>query len=102
MPLHSAPQHTIFALRTGEISMTMTPHDSSNHFTRRVTYRIPLLGRIARETAEGDADTPFYAIAMVVGLWGSAILIWGYPGLIIPALILVAVMFLTLIRITLG
>ncbi len=82
--------------------MTMTSDDTSNHFTRKITYRIPLLGRIARETVEGDEDTPFYAIAMVVGLWGSAVLIWGYAGLIIPALILVAVMFLTLIRITLG
>ncbi|WP_227285014.1 MULTISPECIES: hypothetical protein [Paracoccaceae] len=82
--------------------MTMTPEAPRPYFTRRITYRIPLIGRMAREIVEGDEDTPFYAIAMLVGLWGSAFMIFGYPGLIIPALILVLVMFLTLIRITLG
>ncbi|QBY01611.1 hypothetical protein E2K80_13460 [Rhodophyticola sp. CCM32] len=82
--------------------MTITPEAPPAHFTRKITYRIPLIGRMIREIVDGDEDTPFYAIAMVVSLWASAFLIFGYPGLIIPALILVAVMFLTLIRISMG
>ncbi|MBF9049395.1 hypothetical protein GTA62_01840 [Roseobacter sp. HKCCD9010] len=82
--------------------MTMTSAADTGHFTRKITYRIPLIGRMAREIVEGDEDTPFYAVAMLVSLWASAFIIFGYAGLIIPALIMVAVMFLTLIRITMG
>ncbi len=65
-------------------------------------YRIPVLGRMARETFEGDDDTPFYAVAIIVGLWGSATLTFGFAGLIIGALTMTALMFLVLVTITRG
>lgn len=83
--------------------MTMSTEAPKNRYlTRHITYRLPIIGRIAREVVEGDEDTPFYAIALVLGLWGIAFFLFGYPGLIIPALMLVAVMMITLVRISLG
>ncbi len=65
-------------------------------------YRLPILGRMARETLEGDEETPFYALAAVVSLWAIAVFKFGYAGLIIGALIMTATMFLVLIRLTRG
>jgi len=79
-------------------------HDGAErrYFTRHITYRIPLLGRIAREVVEGDEENAFYAVLGSVSAWACLILLFGYPGLILPAIGLTFVMFLTLIRITLG
>ena len=65
-------------------------------------YRIPILGRIARETLEGDEETPFYTLAAVLSIWAIAVIKFGYAGLIIGALTMTAVMFLVLIRLTRG
>jgi hypothetical protein len=70
--------------------------------TRHVTYRLPLIGRIAREVVEGPVDNAFAAIAGVVAAVASAVLIWGYPALIVSALIATAIMLVTLIRISMG
>ena len=82
--------------------MTMTADAPKRYLTRHITYRIPILGRIAREVVEGDDDNPLYAVAMVASIWASAVLLFGYAGLIIPALILAATVFLTILRISLG
>jgi len=65
-------------------------------------YRLPILGRMIRETLEGDEDTPFYALAAIVSLWGIAIFQFGYAGLITGALIMAALMVLILVRLTRG
>lgn len=65
-------------------------------------YRLPILGRMIRETVEGDEDTPFYALAAVISLWAIAVLTFGYAGLITGALIMAATMLLILIRLTRG
>lgn len=78
--------------------MSMTPQDRPTP----LLYRLPLLGRMLRETLEGDADTPFYALATVVSVWGIAIFKFGYAGLIVGALTMTAAMVLILIRLTRG
>ncbi|PIV72696.1 MAG: hypothetical protein COW55_15930 [Rhodobacteraceae bacterium CG17_big_fil_post_rev_8_21_14_2_50_65_11] len=65
-------------------------------------YRLPILGRMIRETLEGDEDTPFYALAAVLSLWAIAVITFGYPGLITGALIMTATILLILIRLTRG
>jgi hypothetical protein len=70
--------------------------------TRHVTYRIPVVGRMAREVVEGPVDNAFAAIIGVLAAVASAVLIWGYPALIIAALTATALMLVTLLRITLG
>jgi short subunit fatty acids transporter len=84
--------------------MTTTPDTPARErwITRHVTYRLPIVGRMAREIAEGPVDNAFAAIFGVVAAVGSAVLIWGYPALIVSALLAAALMVVTLIRITLG
>jgi len=84
--------------------MAMITQDAPKprYITRHVTYRLPVLGRMAKEVVEGDDDNIWYAIAGGVSLWAILFLTFGYAGLIIPALALVGAMFITLIRITLG
>jgi hypothetical protein len=72
------------------------------YITRHVTYRLPIIGRMAREVAEGPVDNAFAAIIGVVSAVAIAVLIWGYPALIVSALIAAALMVLTLIRISIG
>ena len=86
--------------------MTMSLNEDTSHYitshyiTRHVTYRLPVIGRIAREVIEGEVDNSFAPIIMVVSAVASAVLIWGFPTLIISALGATALMFLTLLRIT--
>lgn len=65
-------------------------------------YRLPILGRMIRETLEGDEDTPFYALVAVFSLWAIAVLTYGYAGLITGALIMTATIMVILIRLTRG
>lgn len=84
--------------------MTMMTQDAPKprYITRHVTYRLPLVGRIAREVVEGEDENVWYAIAGGLSLWLCLILTFGYPGLILPALGLAFAMIVTLVRITLG
>jgi len=72
------------------------------HITRQVTYRIPIIGRMAREVVDGPVDNAFAAIIGVVSAVAIGVLIWGYPALIFSALLATALMVITLIRISLG
>ena len=44
----------------------------------------------------------FLAVFALVALWGTAIAIWGIPGLYIPALATVPLIFLTLVYVSRG
>ncbi len=80
----------------------ITDAPKPRYITRHITYRLPFFGRIAKEVVEGDDDNVWYAIAGGVSAWLCLILLFGYPGLILPALGLAAAILITLIRITLG
>ncbi len=83
--------------------MTMSLNEDTSHYiTRHVTYRLPVIGRIAREVVEGEVDNSFALIIMVVSAVASAVVIWGFPALIISGLGATALMFVTLWRITFG
>jgi len=64
--------------------------------------RLPLLGPIARELAEGDADFPFYLLIALLSAWGCAFMLWGLPALVMPALVAAPLMLLVLVLITRG
>lgn len=81
---------------------TMPDAPQQRWITRHVTYRLPIIGRMAREIAEGPVDNAFAAIFGLVAAIISAVLIFGYPALIFCALLATALMFITLIRITMG
>ena len=84
--------------------MTALPDSPAQErwITRHATYRIPLIGRMAREVVEGPVENAYAAILGTLSAVASAVLIWGYPALIIAALIATALMLITLVRITLG
>lgn len=80
--------------------------DPSTPMRRRVREplirRLPVIGGIARELAEGDQNFPFYLMLAIVSAWACAVLVWGLPALFLPALAFVPVVMLTLIAITRG
>lgn len=71
-------------------------------FWQRLFFAIPVLGWVARDLVFGDKNTIWYALIGFVSLWLSSGLIFGVPGLYIPALAMVPVIFATLIFITWG
>jgi hypothetical protein len=83
--------------------MTLAPEaPQPRYITRHVTYRLPIIGRMAREVVEGPVDNAFAAVIGAVSAVAIGVLIWGYPALIISALLATFLMLITLIRITLG
>ena len=69
---------------------------------RTLIRRLPFLGPIARELAEGDVDYPLYLVAAALALWGCAFMIWGLPALVMPALVAAPLMLVLLVLITRG
>lgn len=67
-----------------------------------LAYRLPLLGRIARELAEGDADNKWYLLVAILSAVGAAVLTWGLPALVVTAVAAVPLCFLMLVLITRG
>ena len=67
---------------------------------QRLFFLVPIIGWVARDLIYGDKDTIWYALVAFISLWLSAILLFGLPGLYIPALAMVPVIFLILILIT--
>jgi len=64
--------------------------------------RIPIIGAVARELAEGDPDYPFYLLLAVVSAWGCAVFLWGLPALYLPAIALAPAVMFVLIGLTRG
>jgi len=77
---------------------------SADSFAPRspIAFRIPILGAIAREWADGDPDFPLILILALVSAWGCAVAIWGIPALYLPAVGLAPLMLLALVALTRG
>lgn len=69
---------------------------------QRLFFAVPIIGWIARDLVYGDKDNIWYALALVVSLWAISGLTFGVPGLYVPALALVPIMFFVLLIITWG
>jgi hypothetical protein len=69
---------------------------------RRAFYSVPVIGWIARDLFEGDADVIYYLLAAVLSLWAIAVMTWGLPALTLPALFMVPVIVVCLLLITVG
>lgn len=67
-----------------------------------LVYRFPLLGGIAREWAEGDPDFPFYLIVALLSAWACAVMIWGLPALVLPALVATPSMLVVIVLLSRG
>ena len=80
--------------------MSLTSASQSMPMRLRLFLAIPVIGWVARDLLFGDKNNVWFALIMFVSLWGSAALTFGLPGLYLPALALVPVMFIMLIWIS--
>ncbi len=67
---------------------------------QRILFAIPVIGWIARDLLLGDKNNVWFALIGFFSLWMSCALTFGLPGLYLPALALVPIMFVVLILIT--
>lgn len=67
---------------------------------QRFFFAIPVLGWIARDIAFGDRSNLWFALVLLVSLWMISALTFGLPGLYIPAVCMVPVIFVVLLIIT--
>ncbi|MCC6002565.1 MAG: hypothetical protein JJU19_17160 [Pararhodobacter sp.] len=93
-PLDAHPPLAAFAVGT--------PAARRRSARKPLAWRIPVLGAILRELAEGDPDFPFYAGLSLACLAVCAVLLWGLPALVVTALLATPVMGTLLILITRG
>lgn len=70
--------------------------------TERLMFKVPFLGRMAKEISYGDRNNVYYAIGGFLSGWACLVLLFGLPGLYLPALALVPVMWTLLIMISRG
>lgn len=68
----------------------------------RMIYAIPLIGWMLKDVVYGDSDNIYYFIASLVMGWILAIIAFGYPAVIIPALALVPTIFIALLIVSRG
>ncbi|KUJ79935.1 hypothetical protein [Ruegeria profundi] len=69
---------------------------------QRILFSVPLFGWIARDAAYGKPEDWGYTAAALVSMWGCSTLIFGLPGLYIPAVMMVPLIFLLLILVSRG
>jgi len=81
---------------------TRTPPLTRHNRRPPLLRRIPVLGGIARELAEGDENYIYYLLLAGGSAWACAIFLWGLPALFLPALALVPVVMVMLVAITRG
>jgi len=56
----------------------------------------------AQENEERTVAFILLGLLLVLAAWAAAVVTWGLPGLYIPAVAMVPVCMLTIVRITLG
>jgi hypothetical protein len=69
---------------------------------KRVIFAIPLFGWMLRDAAKGSASAQAFFLVNIALLWLLAAIFFGFPGIIIPALIAVPTAFVLLILLTMG
>ncbi|MGE6781705.1 hypothetical protein ACQKGL_04210 [Ensifer adhaerens] len=68
----------------------------------RLVYHVPVFGWMLKEAVQGSQTAKVLFLVNCALIWLLAILAFGYPAIIIPALTLVPVIFVLLILITTG
>lgn len=63
----------------------------------RMLMAVPVLGWILRDLMKGSEETIWYAFAAFVALWVLAVVLFGVPGLYIPAVILVPIILVLIV-----
>lgn len=82
--------------------MTIATTTADMPFWKRMFFAVPIIGWVAHDLLFGDKNNIWFALIGFVSLWLSSALVFGLPGLYLPALALVPVIFVLLILITKG
>lgn len=82
--------------------MSSAAHMHALPFWQRLFFKIPVLGWVARDLLFGDKNNIWFALIGFFSLWMSSALTFGLPGLYLPAVAMVPVVFLLLLLITKG
>lgn len=69
---------------------------------QRLMFAVPLLGIMLCDAEDVTTKDWVYSAIALVPLWGASIFLFGLPGLYMPAVAMVPVMFLILLRISRG
>ena len=69
---------------------------------QRAFFAIPVIGWIARDLVEGDADNIWYLLVAVVSLAVIVTMIWGLPALTLIALVGTALSMLAIVVMSTG
>jgi hypothetical protein len=77
--------------------MSVADIPASQPFWLKLLLAVPVIGWVARDLMFGDKDNIWYALVAFVSAWMSAAIVFGLPGLYLPALALVPVCFLLLV-----
>jgi hypothetical protein len=67
---------------------------------QRYFFAIPVIGWVARDLALGDRSNIWFALVLFLSLWMISGLLFGLPGLYVPAVAMVPLIFIILIVIT--
>ncbi|MCK3778206.1 hypothetical protein MZK49_16005 [Ensifer sesbaniae] len=68
----------------------------------RLVYNVPIFGWMLKEAVQGSQTAKVLFLINCALIWLLAIATFGYPAIIIPALVLVPAVFVVLILITMG
>lgn len=68
----------------------------------RFVYSIPLIGWMVRDAIEGPDESRLWALMNVGLLWIWSGILFGYPGILLPALVAAATMLVLLVVLTAG
>lgn len=80
--------------------MTLLTPTPALPLLQRLFFAIPIIGWVARDIMFGDKNNIWFAVIGYFSLWMSAAITFGLPGIYLPALGLVPIMFVILICIT--
>lgn len=87
------------AIAPETVPETMT--DDRPPLWQRLLFLVPVIGWIARDIAKDESNV-WWAVGLWVSFWGCSTMLFGLPGLILPALFMTFMMFVFLITITRG
>lgn len=80
--------------------MTLATTPKKLPLLQRLFFAIPVIGWMAKDLMFGDKNNIWFALIAFVSLWACSALTFGLPGLYLPAVALVPVIFAILILIT--
>jgi len=66
----------------------------------RLLFAIPVIGWMLRDAVRGESDSKAWFLANIVMIWLLAVVFFGYPAIIIPALVATASIIVTLVAMT--